>query len=270
MKKIYPQIRALGLNLLDRLTRKRGVAIRFNGLRLRVPGRFYRYFTAGYEQDNFLFLKEKIKPGNTCLDIGAHIGIYAVYMAKYGAHVFSFEPTPSSFVLLKKMVDINGCAGKVILSKQAVAASTGKTSFYLNRSLLSANDTTRIAEANSLVYVDFGKTISKEKIEVDTVSIDDFAEANQLVIDFIKIDAEGAELDVLKGAAKTMKKDRPAGIVSVHVFAFPHKEQTLTAIWQLLQDYQLLILQDKEVIDQIQFLSMTGTDIFDFQFLPRP
>ncbi len=270
VKRIYIQFRIFCLLLLDWLTRKKGISITFNGLKLKIPGRYYRYFTEGYEKHNFLFLKEKIKPGVICIDIGAHIGIYTVYMAKLSnAPVFSFEPTPSSLKTLKKIVAINHCEDTVTILPAAVAERTGKTSFYLNNSVLSGSDGTRVAEANSLVYVDFGKTINKEKIEVDTFSIDDFAETNNLKIDFIKIDAEGSELDILKGAGKTILKDRPSGIISVHCFAFTDKEQTLADIWQILSDYKLIPLFEKEEMTRLQFLSMSKTDIFDFQFISR-
>ncbi len=270
VKRIYIQFRFFCLTFLDWLTRKNGISITFNGLKLKIPGRYYRYFTGEYEKDNFNFLKEKIKPGFICIDIGAHIGAYTVYMAKLSTgHVFSFEPTPSSLKTLKKMVTINHCEDTVTVLPAAVAERTGKTIFYLNDSFLSGSDGTRVAEANSLVYVDFGKTINKQKIEVDTVSIDDFAEANNLKIDFIKIDAEGAELDILKGAGKTILKDRLSGIISVHCFAFADKEQTLADIWQIVNDYKLIPLFEKEEMTESQFLSMSKMDIFDFQFIPR-
>ena len=270
VKRIYIQFRIFCLLLLDWLTRKKGISITFNGLKLKIPGRYYRYFTEEYEKDNFLFLKEKVNPGFICIDIGAHIGIYTVYMAKLSnASVFSFEPTPSSMKTLRKMVAINHCEDTVTILPAAVAERTGKTSFYLNNSVVSGSDDARVAEANSLVYVDFGKTINKEKIGVNTVSIDDFAEINNLKIHFIKMDAEGAELDILKGAGKTILAHRPSGIISVHCFAFTDKEQTLADIWQIVSDYKLIPLFHNEEMTELQFLSMSKTDIFDFQFTPR-
>ena len=270
MKRTYIKFRIFCLTLLDWLTRKKGISITFNGLKLKIPGRYYGYFSQEYENDNFHFLKEKIIPGTICIDVGAHIGIYSVYMAKLSnAPVFSFEPTPSSIKTLREVVAINHCEHTVTILTVAVAERKGKTSFYLNNSVLPGSDDTRVAEANSLVYVDFGKTINKEKIEVDTVSIDDFAETNNVKIDFIKIDAEGAELNILEGAGKTILKDRPSGIISVHCFAFIDKEQTLADIWQIVSDYKLIPLFKNIEMTGSQFLSMSKTDIFDFQFIPR-
>lgn len=271
MKKIYIQFRAVCLTILDWLSRKNGINITFNGSKIKIPGRYYRYFTNDYEKENFIFLNQTIKPGNTCIDVGAHIGIYTVYMAKLSnGNVFSFEPTPDSFKTLKKVVAINHCEDRVTILPIAIDQTTGKASFYLNSSILSGSDATRVAEANSLVYVDFGKTSHKEKIEVDTISIDDFAEKNKRKINFIKIDAEGAELNVLKGAGKTILKDRPCGIVSVHVFSYTDKKQILSEIWQIINDYKLIPFFCKEEMTRPQFMQMAETDIFDFQFMPRP
>ncbi|MEO7923167.1 MAG: FkbM family methyltransferase [Chitinophagaceae bacterium] len=271
MKRFYIQTRKYALSLLDLLTRKKGVAILFNGLRLRVPGKFYRYYAADYEKNNFLFLKENIRPGATCLDIGAHIGIYTVCMAKLGAgKIYSFEPTPSSFAVLRKMVALNHCEKQVTSLPDAVAWKTGRTSFYLNHALYRGSEKVKISEANSLVNVYFGKKIGKEELEVTTVSIDDLVQQQNLEIDFIKIDVEGAEADVLKGAERTMLKDRPSGIISVHNFAFKDKEQSLAGIWQTLLDYRMVALLNDQLLSRDWFFSMASTDIFDFHFKPQP
>ncbi|MEO6611873.1 MAG: FkbM family methyltransferase [Chitinophagaceae bacterium] len=270
MKKIYIRVRALALSFLDLLTRKRGVSISFHNRRLRVPGRYYRYFSKNYEQENFQFLEDSITPGTICLDIGAHIGLYTVFMAKKDAVVFSFEPSPASFQWLKKMVALNHCENKVTLLPKAVTGFTGYSSFYLNHSLRNGRDPIQIAEANSLVNVDFGPTLRKEEIRVETVSIDDFILKNNIKPGFIKIDVEGAELEVLEGAAKTIMEHRPSGIISVHNFAFSSKEESLSGIWQLMQQYRLIVLKDKQEMNREKFLSMTSELIFDFQFRPRP
>jgi FkbM family methyltransferase len=206
----------------------------------------------------------------TCLDIGAHIGIYSVYMAKQcGAKVFSFEPTPRSFNTLKKMIALNHCENSVTAIQAAVCERSGSRSFYLNHSDIPGSDETRIAEINSLVHVDFDQHIYKEKIEVAAFSVDDFSESNHLKIGFIKIDAEGSEPDILKGARKTILKDRPSGILGIHAFAYAHKEETLIEIWNIMQEYDMVLLFDNREITESQFLAVSKMDIFDLQFFPR-
>jgi len=93
MSKFYIKAKNLAFNIIDRFSRKSGVVLRVNDMKLKIPGRYWRYFPKDYEKENFSFVKKCLKPGFTCLDIGAHIGVYAVYMAKQNAaRVFSFEP----------------------------------------------------------------------------------------------------------------------------------------------------------------------------------
>ncbi len=271
MAKLYIQCRKLALSIIDKLTIRKGIKITINGVGIRVPGRYLRYFESNYEKENFTFLKENIKPGTTCLDIGGHIGIYAVYMAKMKvAKVFSFEPTPASFSTLKKTVSLNHCENIIHIYQAAIAENTGKSNFYINKYRTAGADTTRIAEGNSLVYFDSGENILKEKFQVPTYSIDDFAQQHNLKIDFIKIDAEGAELDILKGAQKTILKDRPAGILSIHTFAFSDKGKTLLDIWEIANELHLKLLFDNKEITKQELLTSDENGLMDLQFIPNP
>lgn len=204
------------------------------------------------------------------LDIGAHIGVYAVCMAQLSkASVFCFEPTPATFLRLKKTLSLNHVENLITPLQVAVSGKTGSTDFYLNIPVHPGSDKVRIAEANSLRFVDFGKNIHRAIITTKTVSIDDFAAQQQIKIDFLKIDAEGSELDILKGAVATIRKDRPSGIVSVHVFAFSHIEKELAAIWEFMATHDLLLFYQQKIMTKQQFMDMAKTDIFDFHFISR-
>lgn len=266
---LYLKFRKTFLLALDRVTRKNGVPITVNGYKLKVPGLYWRYFPKEYEKQNFIFFQKATPPGSTCLDIGAHLGLYSILMAKInGARVFSFEPTPASLEVLRKMQELNHCRELVTIIPAAVAEHSGKKTFYLNSTDNPDMDNTRIAEANSLVPYIFGSNIKKLEFEVDTLSIDDFSEKNNLQIGFMKIDVEGAELEVLKGAQKTLLKDKPAGILSIHPFAYKDKKQTFSAIWNIMCNSGLSIFFENEEISEQQYWKLTDTYIYDLQFAP--
>lgn len=269
MKKFYLKIRKLILIIIDRLTQKKGVTITINSLKLNLQGKYLRYFPSNYEEENFSFIKNNLKQDMTCLDIGGHIGIYAIYMAKLKAgKIFSFEPTPDTIKTLKKTISLNHLENIIYVIQAAVSEKSGKKILYLNKSHISDSDNIRLAEANSLVKIKFGRNVYKEEIEVATYSIDDFAEENNLKIDFIKIDAEGSELEILKGAKKTILKDRPSGILGIHSFAYTDKMTTLLEIWDIINDYHLKLLYNNKEITKHQFLTSEDKGLLDLQFYP--
>ena len=91
--------------LLDLLTLKRGVARKINGMKVRFPAKWSRYYENNYEADNYGFLKQAVKPGMDIMDIGAHIGLFSACSSQLtgpGGKIICIEPTPGTFSILKK------------------------------------------------------------------------------------------------------------------------------------------------------------------------
>src|SRR5438552_1491680 len=83
--------------LLDLCTGYRGIGQRIGGEVFRFPAKWSRYYEAGYEAPTFQFLKEHCRPGSTALDLGAHLGLFTMLMARRvgpAGKVYAFEPTP--------------------------------------------------------------------------------------------------------------------------------------------------------------------------------
>ena len=143
----------------------------------------------------------KLKPGDVVLDIGAYVGMFAVKASRIvgeEGRVIAIEPSPENYELLRY-----NCRGlsHVTLVKKAIMAENGIGKLYYSKS----------AAANSLI------TKWKKYIEVETITLDDLvAELKLDRIDLIKIDAEGAELDVLKGAQKVLARGTRLVIAAYH------------------------------------------------------
>ncbi len=270
MASIYAKTRRAWISLLDRLTAKRGIGIHVNSINLRMQGRFWHYYPHDYEKENFDFLRSVIRRGAVCLDIGGHAGLYAVCMAKLGAtEVFSFEPTPSSFKLLEKTISLNHFESVIRTIPAAVTDKSGKGSFFITSPLNKWTDTARVSEVNSFATgVDFGNTLNRQELEVNTFSIDDFCRNNKLNPTFIKIDAEGSELAVLKGAIETLRTRRPSGILGLHSFAYRDKKKELSEIWELLNGLSLQIQKNGKKISFIEFSDHGKEGLLDIQFTP--
>ena len=265
---LYRKLRSGYLFFLDIFSRNHGVSARINDFSIKLPGLYSRYFPKDYEKENFYFLKNACKPGMVGIDIGGHLGLYSIRMAQLGvAKVFCFEPTPNTYNQLEKMIRLNHFEDIITIRKEAIGENTGKSVFYLNTPANSQNRMS-VSEANSLKFIDHGKGISKEKYEVNVLSIDDFVFNNGLHVNFVKIDVEGSELEVLRGAVNTIKRDKPFGILSVHCFTYDRREQGLDQLWGLSEQLEIKLLFKNKPIRKKDLLSLAKEDIFDLQFIP--
>lgn len=149
-----------------------------------------------YEPTMVGIFKEKIKKGDTVVDIGGHIGYYTLLAAKLVGEkgkVFSFEPDSTNFELLKKNVGFNGYSNVTIINK-AVSEKTNKMKFFLS----SNNDA-----HHSLV--DNG---GSRDIMVDAISIDDYFDKEIPKVSVIKMDVEGGEYSAILGALGVIDKNK--------------------------------------------------------------
>src|SRR5688572_28213430 len=140
------QIKEIGYSVLNFFTLGRGIVREIGGERIRFPTRWSRYYEAEYEPETFAFFRQNVKKGDTVLDIGGHIGLFAVVTAKLvgsEGKVYSFEPTPFTRSVLKDVIELNGVSEVVEVRPEAVSSKSGDTVFF------DTGDT--ISNANSLV-----------------------------------------------------------------------------------------------------------------------
>ena len=245
-------------NLLDLVTLKRGVSRHVSGFTLKVPARYIRYFPSNYELSNITFLNERLGSGMTVIDVGAHIGLLSVIMAqKVGSSgkVFAFEPTPSTFRILEEIIRINRLNDIVVPIKKAVSEEPGKTNFYVTD--IEAHNSNSLANTKR----DYG---NEHEISVELVTIDETVLLYDLPkVDFLKIDAEGAEYSVLKGGRKTIKKDKPAISLSLHPESIMDFGDSLAEIWGFIEEHEYTVVYKNEILDRQYFISQKGLfDVF--------
>lgn len=253
------RIKEFCYSLLDAATFGKGITRTINGFDIKMPTRYYKYYESDYEKESFAFVREKVKPGDTVLDIGGHIGLYAVTFGKLvqpSGKVYSFEPTPVTNQLLQKTVTINHLQQVVSVQKEAVSKEEGETVFYISNDLAD--------NSNSLVNYDKPKSV--KGVKVPLVSIDSFRNRINHKIDFIKIDVEGAELDAVKGARETLLNDRPTCILALHPHQIKSKGDSLDEIWDVVIGYKYEVSFQGKKIDK-NFFS-TQKDLFDVWLLP--
>lgn len=138
-------------------------------------------------------------------DIGANFGFYALLAGRAGANVIAFEPDPENASSLMRHVDVNGLAERIHIVRQAVFSHVGNLTLTASEGL-SAHRNTKVG-ANH--------TDNSAGIGVLCTTLDDFIGTNAAPT-LVKIDVEGAESDVLRGADRLFRSYRPHLLCEVH------------------------------------------------------
>jgi FkbM family methyltransferase len=240
-----PFIRNAAYTLLDLVTLKKGIVRNINGMKVRFPAKWSRYYPGDYESENYTFLQQQVKTGMQILDIGAHIGLFSACSSQLTGptgKIICFEPTPGTFSILKETLRLNHC-DNVTAVQAAVSDKEGNATFYVS--------STAGCNSNSLIKNEWGG--NPVGYDVKLVTIDSVVVANSIKPDLIKIDAEGAEQDVLKGGMKTFKDNRPVLILGLHPSFIKEKGDSLEAIWDLLASIPYKIKLDGKEMKRQDF-----------------
>lgn len=138
-----------------------------------------------------------VTPESICFDIGANVGLYTLLFGKCGQHVYSFEPVPRNVHYLYRVVSLNRLPNVTILPW----AVSDRVEF------------TRFALGDNCAV---GKLAAAGTQPAACVSVDEFIERYGAMPDLHKIDVEGAEERVLRGACGLLAGRRPRILLSVH------------------------------------------------------
>jgi FkbM family methyltransferase len=170
-----------------------------------------------YEIETLEFLKKEYKQFENVIDIGTNIGNHLLYWcSELGAqNVVCFEPNDFNRSVLLKNIELNHLEPIVTVHSCALGAETGKG--------VQSNFTLGNMGMNRVDKVSDATTASTTEIK----RLDDFSISK---VNFIKIDVEGFEAEVLKGASATIIKNKP--VVMIEVF-----DSSRTQVEALMQQY---------------------------------
>jgi FkbM family methyltransferase len=137
--------------------------------------------------------------GGAVVDAGANLGVFTLYALALGAKkVAAFEPVPETCAMLKANLALNRAAGKVKVFNLALGRAKGSATLFYN---------TRGEGSATIAPGGGGRGITyAEKKAVQVAPLGALLRGRA---DFIKLDVEGSEADVLLGAAQLIKKYKP-------------------------------------------------------------
>jgi FkbM family methyltransferase len=137
-------------------------------------------------------MREYINPSGTFVDVGAHIGTYTWLLGPYAKEVYAFEPTRRIYNHLCANVLLKDLSDKVETYNIGLSDVNGKLPFYERQPDGGTNGFTHIGWKEDISY------------ELPVLKMDEFDIKD---ISLIKIDVEGHELEVIKGASETLKNN---------------------------------------------------------------
>lgn len=257
--KIMKKIKNLIYIVLDLLLFGKGIPRRINNFNVRFPVKWSRYFESNYEKENVDFLKTVVLPGSIVIDVGAHLGLMSIICSKLSGpngRVYSFEPSPDTQKACRKIISLNSGTAPIYLRTEAISDHTGEINFYFSKD--------EGSNSNSLVQK---HDLARESIIVKCLTLDAFVSEQKLErVDVIKIDAEGSELNVLRGAEKTLVQFRPKMVLAIHPRLILNNGQDPSELFYFLSKLNYQIIHQGEVVDETLFNKKT--DFFDLHLIP--
>ena len=175
-----------------------------------------------------------LNPDSVFFDIGAHAGYYALTANRVinAGKIYSFEPSPAARALFEKHIELNRdkiAADTIRLLPFAIADSQKQVGF---------SDSPIQKEGNTYIKESPVFTGAKNTIMVQCYSIDGLLKQGYAKPDIIKIDAEGAEYDVLLGASDTLQQYKPYILLATHDYHLPGVKDKCVDLLQQM-GYQL-------------------------------
>lgn len=165
------------------------------------------YILGKYEEAERKAIEKSLHNHAIILDIGTNFGLYSLTLAHQfpKSKIYSFEPFHLNFNTFKKNISLNSL-DNITAIKKAVGNKNDTITLYYDES----NQNLGMVSA-----IPNGNTTTSE--QVDLITIDTFIEQNNLSnIDFIKIDVEGFELDVLEGMKKSLQHFSPILLLEIN------------------------------------------------------
>lgn len=156
------------------------------------------------EPETVAWIEKYVRGGDVVFDIGANVGVYSLVIDRHTggeAKVFAFEPGAATFVQLTRNLALNGCLETVIPLPVAFGGETGITTFNYS-SFASGSARHGMGEPVDALGKPF-EPVLRQPILV--YRLDDFIELFRIGVPaHMKLDVDGPELDILKGASRTL------------------------------------------------------------------
>lgn len=188
------------------------------------------FFLGSYERDTNIILSQTVKAGFHVIEAGAHIGSETLLIANFvggTGKVYAFEPNPMVKRDLNINIQLNNLEKVVEIPECALGENNADIDFFVNQA----------SEPNQGMSSKYKFDSNLFTIKVKQETIDFWVASNSIPkIDYIKMDVQGAELDIISGAQNTIDKYRPIIFTEADESALSDGKNTLELLYDALSD----------------------------------
>ncbi len=207
----------------------------------------FAIFLGLYEPATIRLYQKFVSPGDTVLDIGANIGAHALPLAQRvgtTGKVIAFEPTDFAYSKLQKNLQLNPKLTDTLVLEQLMLTdndnNVSEKAIYSSWPLV---DTKEVHEN----HLGSAKSTSGSQ----AVTLDTYLQQKAIgTIHFIKLDVDGFECDVLRGALSTLQKHKPIIFMELAPYVFAERGHSLNELLDLIQQagYQFYQLGTRQAL----------------------
>ena len=201
-----------------------------------------------WESNTFKIFDTFLDSNHSYIDLGAWIGPTVLYGCQKAKFCYAIEPDPVAFKQLKNNVKLNpSLISRINFSNSCIMNSSGIT--YI---------TTKGEFGDSCSSTTFKK--SSSSLEVPSTTLEQFFHDNSIDdCNFIKIDIEGGEFEVLPAASKFLEEKKPTLHISLHPGMMENPKESMRKIYDVISMYDVLYNNELQEIKQNYIL-----DVDDF------
>jgi len=215
-----------------------------------------------YERDTIASAIKDLPTDAVIFDIGSNIGLIALALARQipNSQIYCFEPSPHAYGCLTQTVNQNKLDQRIRLNNIALSDQLGEVEFFIHGKTAASGDGLK----------DTGRAGAAKVIRVPATTLDSFVEKNGIGrLDLLKIDTEGAELYIFRGAIAVINKFRPRIIFEASPLNVKAYGITVNDVYDFVMslNYFIETVKGEEVSDASSFVRF-ATQGRDFVAIP--